>query len=128
MTKSKKELKSRKLAQIRSEQWQLTSCIARNKRLEKQLQAKEEEMYKQVAGWFRFPYRKGTKPMKIPKGLGGGVLKGGKCEVCGGRLVTIRGRHPEEEDRKVCPTCAVEILESLYSNLTSRPKEETKTK
>ena len=48
MNKSKKELKSRKLAQIRSEQWQLTSCIARNKRLEKQLQAKEEEVVGEI--------------------------------------------------------------------------------
>ena len=48
MNKTKKELKSRKLAQIRSEQWQLTSCIARNKRLEKQLQAKEEEVEERI--------------------------------------------------------------------------------
>ena len=50
MNNTKKELKSRKLAQIRSEQWQLTSCIARNKRLEKQLQAKEEEVLERVVG------------------------------------------------------------------------------
>ena len=75
-----------------------------------------KEAYKRVGSWFRFPYRKGMKPIKV-KGLG--IFKGGGCEVCGGKLIFIRGRHPGDKKRKVCPTCATEILESLHSNLVA---------
>lgn len=39
--------------------------------------------------------------------------KGSGCGICGSRMVFIRGRHPHEEEREVCPTCAVERLEQI---------------
>lgn len=33
------------------------------------------------------------------------------CDVCGGKRVTIRGRHPGCEDRVVCPTCLADRIE-----------------
>lgn len=78
----------------------------------------QKETYKQVAGWFKFPYRKGMKVRKNMDGSGGLVNAG--CEVCGGKLLIIRGKHPHEKRRKVCATCATEILESLYDNLSNR--------
>lgn len=38
------------------------------------------------------------------------------CLVCGGRLTMIRGKHPGEDDREVCPTCATERLEDFLSS------------
>lgn len=35
------------------------------------------------------------------------------CNICGGQMVFIRGKYPNEDKRKVCPTCAVERLESI---------------
>ncbi len=35
------------------------------------------------------------------------------CGRCGGTLVQIRGKHPSEPKRTVCPTCVVERLEDM---------------
>ena len=83
-----------------------------------QLEEEREEAYKHVASWFKFPYRKGMEMTKYIDGTGGLVNVG--CEVCGGKLVYIRGKRPGDKKRKVCSTCAVEILEGLYSNLSNR--------
>jgi hypothetical protein len=33
--------------------------------------------------------------------------------ICGGALVEIRGRYPEDPKRKVCPACLQERLEQI---------------
>ena len=38
------------------------------------------------------------------------------CNVCGGRLVRIRGRHPGDSPRCLCPTCFVEQIEATYKD------------
>lgn len=76
-----------------------------------------EETFKNVGSWYKVPIREGMKAESV-KGLGD--FKGGGCEVCGGTLVEIRGRHPKESNRKVCPTCAVEIIESILDNCNNR--------
>ena len=43
----------------------------------------------------------------------------GACNKCAGSPVKIRGKHPGDPDRDVCPTCAREILEHIYDNLLS---------
>jgi hypothetical protein len=35
------------------------------------------------------------------------------CYVCGGLLLRVRGRHPGDPRRVVCPTCMLESLEDL---------------
>ena len=35
------------------------------------------------------------------------------CNICGGSLVEIRGRYPQQEPRIVCPTCTTERLEQI---------------
>lgn len=35
------------------------------------------------------------------------------CEVCGSKLVFIRGKYPGDKKRKICPCCAQERLEDL---------------
>jgi hypothetical protein len=35
------------------------------------------------------------------------------CGVCGGRLVEIRGRHPSDKPRQVCPTCLAERMDMI---------------
>jgi len=35
------------------------------------------------------------------------------CEVCGGRKVSIRGKHPGDAERIVCPTCLQEMFEDM---------------
>jgi len=35
------------------------------------------------------------------------------CGSCGGKQVYIRGKHPQEENRLVCPTCCQERLEMI---------------
>jgi hypothetical protein len=42
------------------------------------------------------------------------IKKSKGCNVCGGKLVFIRGKYPKTAKRKVCPTCAVERLEAIY--------------
>ena len=39
------------------------------------------------------------------------------CEVCGGRMVYIRGRHPGRDNRIVCPTCMAETLDDIKGRL-----------
>ena len=39
------------------------------------------------------------------------------CPACGSMRVFIRGRHPGNKQREVCPTCVVEKLETLYADL-----------
>lgn len=73
---------------------------------------------RQVGKWIKLPYRRGMKISKNIDGTGGLVNAG--CEVCGGKLVYIRSQYPKGKRRKVCPTCATETLESLYSNCNNR--------
>lgn len=63
-----------------------------------------ETIRKQVCGWFDVPLR------QI-------VIGKYECDKCGGNLFRIRSRYPHGDKRDVCPTCAIEILESLKSNL-----------
>mgnify|MGYP003150174891 CR=1 FL=1 len=35
------------------------------------------------------------------------------CPVCGGAMAFIRGRHPSEDNRQVCPTCLREKMDSI---------------
>lgn len=35
------------------------------------------------------------------------------CGVCGGTMVQIRGRYPEQECRNVCPTCLAERMDQI---------------
>jgi hypothetical protein len=35
------------------------------------------------------------------------------CGMCGGKLVEIRGRHPQEKSRQVCPTCLAERMDQM---------------
>ena len=35
------------------------------------------------------------------------------CDVCGGKLVEIRGRYPNEEKREVSPTCLAERMDNI---------------
>ena len=59
---------------------------------------------KQILSWFDIPVK-------------ADVLGAMNCDKCGGVLFRIRGRFPRDVKRIVCPTCAVEILESIYSQL-----------
>lgn len=52
------------------------------------------------------------------------VLEG--CNVCGGAMVMIRGKHPQDNRRKVCPTCVVEKLEDLCGSLCEPVAEKDK--
>lgn len=36
-----------------------------------------------------------------------------RCGVCGGTLVLIRGKHPHEDNREVCPTCLAERMDLI---------------
>jgi ssDNA-binding Zn-finger/Zn-ribbon topoisomerase 1 len=36
------------------------------------------------------------------------------CPVCGGTLVSIRGRHPKGPKREVCPTCLADTLDDIH--------------
>ena len=35
------------------------------------------------------------------------------CGVCGGKMVEIRGRHPRDDRRNVCPTCLAERMDMI---------------
>jgi len=72
----------------------------------------------QILSWFKLPI-KPTEPMKI-----GPIF----CDSCGGTLWFVRGRHPNEPKRIVCPTCAIEILESIVSNLYPNNQAKTETR
>jgi hypothetical protein len=36
------------------------------------------------------------------------------CPTCGGKRVLIRGRHPKDDKRIVCPTCLQERLDEIF--------------
>lgn len=57
------------------------------------------------------------------------------CGICGGQMVMIRGRHPQQPKREVCPTCLAERIDMIremsdrnygvaYENI-DKPKEIT---
>ena len=48
------------------------------------------------------------------------------CKVCGCKLAEIRGRHPGEKKRMVCPCCLKEKLEDLHD--MSAPNYDTACK
>ncbi len=35
------------------------------------------------------------------------------CGICGGEMAFIRGKHPNDDKRKICPTCSYEKLEQI---------------
>lgn len=35
------------------------------------------------------------------------------CDICAGRMIFIRGRHPGTDNRLVCPTCLAERMDSI---------------
>lgn len=35
------------------------------------------------------------------------------CDICGSKMVYIRGKYPQSKKRKICPTCAYERLEQI---------------
>jgi len=39
------------------------------------------------------------------------------CDICGGKMVYIRGRHPGMDNRIVCPTCMAETLDDIKGRL-----------
>ncbi|MGW8177583.1 MAG: hypothetical protein ACWGQW_02140 [bacterium] len=39
------------------------------------------------------------------------------CNICGGILVKIRGRYPHTDRREICPTCVIEQLEDMLTNI-----------
>ena len=39
------------------------------------------------------------------------------CDICGGRMVYIRGRYPGMDNRIVCPTCMAETLDDIKGRL-----------
>jgi hypothetical protein len=41
------------------------------------------------------------------------------CGICGAEQVLIRGKHPHEDKRTVCPTCCQERLDQI-SNISDR--------
>jgi hypothetical protein len=81
------------------------------------IQESNEEVYKNVGSWYKVPIRQGMKSDYVG---GLGKFKGGGCEVCGSKLVKIRGRNPQEKPRKVCPNCAVEIIEGILDKCNNR--------
>ena len=52
-----------------------------------------------------------TNPQRAPVRVG--------CDVCGGLLTLIRGRHPGEDKREVCPTCLQERLERIHDETST---------
>lgn len=39
--------------------------------------------------------------------------KPNRCGVCGDNMAVIRGRYPNTDKRKICPTCVTERLEQI---------------
>ena len=35
------------------------------------------------------------------------------CGICGGKMVLIRGRYPNQVSRCVCPTCLAERMDNI---------------
>lgn len=57
----------------------------------------------------------------------------GRCGICGGALVPIRGRFASDEPREVCPTCLAERLDQIrdisdrdYGKAHSEPRVQFK--
>lgn len=40
-----------------------------------------------------------------------------RCGICGHKTVMIRGKHPDDEMRRVCPTCLQEKMDFLIDYL-----------
>lgn len=40
------------------------------------------------------------------------------CDICGGRMVCIRGGNPGMDSRNVCPICMAETLDDIKSRLS----------
>jgi hypothetical protein len=40
-------------------------------------------------------------------------MKEDYCPVCGGKTILIRGRHPNDDKRLVCPTCLQDRLDGI---------------
>ena len=38
---------------------------------------------------------------------------GSSCPMCGGDMVTIRGKHPNSSKRIVCPTCLADCVDMI---------------
>lgn len=75
------------------------------------LKSEKEKFKKVIEGWLKYELKEFN----------------GSCGVCGGKLVEIRGKYPREPERKVCPTCLMEIRENVISNFGSEgSKEEIK--
>ncbi len=71
-----------------------------------------EERDQQILSWREIP-------IKGLKADGTGPIG---CDKCGGALYKVRAKYPanmEEimQGRLICPTCAIETLEHIYSNL-----------
>lgn len=49
---------------------------------------------------------------KIPKPIHASDWEN-NCPCCGGAKVEVRGRYPGDPNRKICPTCTIEKLETL---------------
>lgn len=43
------------------------------------------------------------------------------CWACGGFTVYVRGRHPDEGPREICPTCITERLDAIIEIVTRQP-------
>lgn len=41
------------------------------------------------------------------------LQKVNRCGVCGASKVEIRGRHPGDDRREVCPTCLAERMDDI---------------
>ena len=78
-------------------------------RQERTIAAREavEDRERQIASWHKIPVKFAEE----------GKLGPITCDMCGGILFMVRGKHPGESRRTMCPTCAIEIIESIYSNL-----------
>ena len=88
------------------------TCVV-YKALEEERQKREEVVEaerEKIRGWFGIP----IKQIDLGKP---------DCDVCGGILHRIRGRHPNEEKRFVCPTCAIESLEYLRDQLSYQEQQ-----
>lgn len=70
----------------------------------------------QILSWFKLPIKNFENKL--------GEFQ---CDMCGGRLFYVRARYPYDPNRAVCPTCAIEILETLQSNLFPNNQEQEST-
>ena len=47
------------------------------------------------------------------------------CGVCGGKTALIRGRYPGRDNRRVCPTCLADRVETIREMLTPNEPKST---